>query len=147
MLVVLMAMQTKVLLPYYNLSFAKHQGVRHTYELIKYMFFWEGIYRDVTVCCANCISFSKEKQGYGRPSAYNQQWELIYSKFSISFLQITRSHQKVETIAKAFVTEAVARHGAPKQLLSDRGTNATSQLMKEVGSRLQVNTLLTALTT
>lgn len=40
--------------------------------------------------------------------------------------------QKAEIIAKAFVTEIITRHEAPKQLLTDRGTNFVSQLFKSL---------------
>ncbi|KAJ8895227.1 hypothetical protein PR048_000552 [Dryococelus australis] len=44
--------------------------------------------------------------------------------------------QKAKTVARVFVTEVVARHVTPEQLLSDRGTNFTSQFMKEVNKLL-----------
>ena len=36
--------------------------------------------------------------------------------------------QKAETIARLFVEGVVCRHGAPEELLSDRGTNFLSNL-------------------
>ena len=40
--------------------------------------------------------------------------------------------QMVNTIAKVFVTKIIMRYGCPRQLLTGRGTNFISQLMKEV---------------
>jgi len=39
---------------------------------------------------------------------------------------------KAETVARVFVEEIVCRFGAPKKLLSDRGNNFLSDLMKEI---------------
>ncbi|KAG8236845.1 hypothetical protein J437_LFUL017195 [Ladona fulva] len=51
--------------------------------------------------------------------------------------------QKTETIARAFVEKIVLRHGAPHQLLTDRGENFTSTLMREVCKLLGVKKLQT----
>lgn len=51
--------------------------------------------------------------------------------------------QKAETIAKVFVTEIVSRHGTPKQLLTDRGTNFVSELFKNVYKMLGITKLQT----
>lgn len=51
--------------------------------------------------------------------------------------------QKSETIAKIFVTEIISRHGTPKQLLTDQGTNFISKLMKDICKLLQIEKLQT----
>ncbi|KAG8229166.1 hypothetical protein J437_LFUL009883 [Ladona fulva] len=56
---------------------------------------------------------------------------------------IALPNQKTETVARAFVENIVLRHGAPRQLLTDRGTNFTSQLMKEVCKILGIRKLQT----
>lgn len=50
---------------------------------------------------------------------------------------------KAETIARVFVTEIVTRHGAPRQLLTDRGTNFLSTLMKRTCEILRIRKLQT----
>src|SRR5438876_10021360 len=40
--------------------------------------------------------------------------------------------QTAGTVAKLLVKEIICRHGAPSQILTDRGANFMSELMKEV---------------
>ena len=44
--------------------------------------------------------------------------------------------QKAETIARLLVEHVVSRHGVPEQLLSDRGPNLLSEIVREVCSLL-----------
>ena len=52
--------------------------------------------------------------------------------------------QKAETIAKLFVEQIVCRHGVPEELLSDRGTNFLSDLVREVCQLLNVKKINTS---
>ena len=52
--------------------------------------------------------------------------------------------QKAETIARLFVEGVVCRHGAPEELLSDRGTNFLSNLVLEVCMLFDVKKLNTS---
>ncbi|KAJ8875610.1 hypothetical protein PR048_023506 [Dryococelus australis] len=116
MLVVPVKMQTKVFTIYHNLAFARHKGIMDTYELIKSMF--SG--RECTEISQN--SFSKDRHRYCRRSAYNQGNKYILN-FQDAFSKypevVCLPDQNAKTIARAFVTEVVARHGAPEKLLSD----------------------------
>ena len=47
--------------------------------------------------------------------------------------------QSALTIAKLLVEEIISRHGVPRELLSDRGTNFLSKLMQEVCGVMGVN--------
>ncbi|KAJ8893040.1 hypothetical protein PR048_005621 [Dryococelus australis] len=160
MLVVPVPRKNKFLIIYRSLPFGGHQGVKHTYKLIKCM------YRDVTEFCANSESCEFHKRALNNKPKF---LEVIatFQRISINILgplpttnkgnkyilnfqdafskhpkAICLLHPKAETIAKAFVTEVVVKHGAPKQLLPDRGTNFTPQLMKEICTLLQINKLL-----
>lgn len=48
-----------------------------------------------------------------------------------------------EETAQTFVREIVLRHGAPKRLLTDRGTNFTSDLFKATGKLLGIKKVQT----
>ena len=56
----------------------------------------------------------------------------------------TISDQKAETIAKLFVENIVCCHGIPEDLLSDRGTNFLSSLIKETCQLLGVKKINTS---
>ena len=47
-------------------------------------------------------------------------------------------NQEAGTVAKALVTQVFARHGCPKVLSSDRGTNFMSALFQEMCKLLQI---------
>jgi len=49
-----------------------------------------------------------------------------------------------KTIAKFFVESIVCRHGAPSILQSDRGTDFTSQLMKEIAALFATKQMFTS---
>jgi transposase InsO family protein len=52
--------------------------------------------------------------------------------------------QEATTIAKVIVTKIFARHGVCQTLLSDRGRNFTSNLMKEICNLLGVKKIFTS---
>jgi hypothetical protein len=52
--------------------------------------------------------------------------------------------QKSETIARAFVENVICRHGMPRELLTDRGTNFLSTLFQNVCKILRIERKLTS---
>jgi len=51
--------------------------------------------------------------------------------------------QTAESIAKIFINEIVSRHSAPRELLSDRGTNFMSKLISSVTNYFKINKIQT----
>ena len=51
--------------------------------------------------------------------------------------------QRATTIARIFVEEIVCRHGTPEKLLTDQGTNFTSELFREICKLLDIKKLQT----
>ena len=54
------------------------------------------------------------------------------------------SNQQAETIARLFVDNVVCRHGVPDELLSDRGSNFLSELLRSVCDVLGVKKINTS---
>jgi len=52
--------------------------------------------------------------------------------------------QETETIARELVTKIIVQYGVPKKLLTDRGSNFTSALMKETCKLLKIQKLQTS---
>ena len=52
--------------------------------------------------------------------------------------------QKAETVARVLVEEVICHHGAPERLLSDRGSNFSSELIAEVCRLLQIKKINTS---
>lgn len=52
---------------------------------------------------------------------------------------IALPNQKAETVARFFVKQVICRHGCPKILVTDNGTNFVSTLMKETCKLLNID--------
>jgi len=52
-------------------------------------------------------------------------------------------NQETSTIAKAFVTKIIMKHGIPEKILMDQGTNFTSELFKNVCKLLKIEKIQT----
>ena len=52
--------------------------------------------------------------------------------------------QEAETVAKILVEEIICRHGAPKQILTDRGSNFMSAVMNQVYQLFHIHKVSTS---
>ena len=75
-----------------------------------------------------------------RGNSYYLSWIEQFSRWPEA-IPITATD--TTTVAKAFVEEIISRHGISKYLLSDRGSNFTSKLMKEICKLLGTKQLFT----
>lgn len=156
---------------FHDAPYAGHLGARKTTLRIKESCFWEGMRKDIKTYCATCASCCLRKSPKNVAPAPLQVFQEVASPFERTAMDImgplpTSSEgnryilvfidhltryaeaiampdQKAETVARAFVDKVVLRHSAPQQLLTDRGTNFTSQLMREVYGMLGVKKLQT----
>ena len=70
---------------------------------------------------------------------------LVFVDYLTKWVEVVAiSDQKAETIARMFVEHVVCRHGAPQELLSDRGANFLSDLVLEVCKLFDVQKLNTS---
>src|SRR5438093_6972520 len=53
-------------------------------------------------------------------------------------------NQNAETVAKILVEEIICRHGAPKQILTDRGANFMSEVMNKVYELFKIHKISTS---
>lgn len=164
-------MKNQVLKMYHDLPFSGHLGVEKTNERIKQRFYWKNMQDDVRKYCEMCISCNQRKTSPHQKTALLQSFQELRvpfervsmdivdpfktsnrgNKYILTFQDsfsrypeaIAIKDQKAETVAKAFVTEIIARHGVPKQLLTDKGTNFVSELLKSVCKLLGIRKLQT----
>lgn len=161
----------KTLYDFHCLPFAGHQGQQKTMDLIKTRFFWLNMRRDIIKFCTECHSCCQRKTSPHMRSALLQRFPDVSEPFERTNMDIvgplvtTRNNnkyiltfqdyftkyveaipipdQKAETIAKIFVTHIIVRHGTPKQLITDQGSNFLSILFREVCRLLQIEKLQT----
>ena len=150
---------------------AGHVGEKKTLARMKEFFTWPGIRRDVQLHCRGCGPCQRLGGG-ARPSVVplkslpiaGRPFEFISADF-IGPMPTTRSGNRyaltiidhctkyLEAIplpvadasaAKRCFTEVFARHGMPRQLLTDRGSTFTSEAFQDFTKELGVQMLLTA---
>ena len=165
------AMKGRLMRNYHDGIYSGHYGAEKTLLRIKQHFHWDGMARDIKLYCSSCISCQEKKTPGQRRAPLqkipvsDQPFQLISadiigplprSSSGNAYVllvvdQLTRyaeafalPDQKAKTIARALVDGVFAKHGIPDKLLTDRGKNFTSVLLKEVCQYLGVRQLQTS---
>ena len=148
-----------------------HFGEQKTYARLVGRFYWDGMYDAVTAYCRQCLACQSKKVPRKKNVTFKMSMETAsyplermcvdtlgpFSddtkgfKFCIIFLDyFTRwaicvpvREQSAETTARVFMEQVVYKYGAPAYLLSDRGSNYMSALMKEVKMLTKTRSLAT----
>ena len=69
---------------------------------------------------------------------------LTMTKFTSRYVEVAPlKNQSAECVAKAFIESIILRHGAPNEILSDRGTNFLSEVLQNILDILQIKRLRT----
>lgn len=150
--------------------FSGHFSAKKVYDRLRRHYWWKGMRTDVYHFCRKCLVCASRK-GPGRPIRPPLVPILVggpFHRVGVDVLQLPLTHQgnkyvlcfvdyltkwveafsmadqKADTIARLFVEQVVCRHGVPEQLLSDRGTNFLSELIKGVCDILRVKKINTS---
>lgn len=170
-LVVPKSMVLKIMSTFHDTPMAGHNGVTRCTELIKTRFFWVGMHAQIRQYCQQCISCNKRKTSPHLRKAPLQRFPEVTApmqvcsmdivgplpvtsqnnKYILTFVDhfskypesIALPNQTAKTIATAFVTQIIARHGVPAKLITDCGANFIGQVMKEVCLLLRIKKLQT----
>ena len=140
-------------------AFGGHLGIEKTISRINKFYYWPTLHKDVTEWCQACIACATKKGPkvktvvpmvsipINRPMARlgidvlgplpltrNQnKYIVVFADYFTKWPEcFAVPDQKATTIARLFVENIIATHGCPECLLSDRGRNFTSELLKEV---------------
>ncbi|KAJ3651676.1 hypothetical protein Zmor_017700 [Zophobas morio] len=156
---------------HHDTPWTAHGGAKKTTKLIQQNFFWKGMTTDVKKYCQGCHSCNLRKH-QPKPSPDMQKmpvpcgiWGLV-SLDIVGPLHITTTgnryiltcmdyltrypeciplpDMKAKTIARAFVTNIVLRHGTPRMLLTDCGTQFLSELFQEMCRILGIEKIQTS---
>ena len=133
-----------------------HPGSDKMYKDVKELYWWPNMKREIASYVSKCITCSKVKAEYQKPSGLLQQpeipqwkWERIAMDFitklprtssgydtiwvivdllkkSAHFLPIRESY-KIGKLSRIYLKEIVARHGVPVSIISDRDSRFTSK--------------------
>ena len=148
---------------------AGHFATNRLYRTLLRTWWWEGMYRDVDRHCKSCPQCAVVT-GAGRPgrpplrpipvsrpfqivgvdvmdlprTERSNKHVIVFQDFLTKWpLVFPMPDQKTQRIAKLLVEEIIPLFGVPEALLSDRGTNLLSHLMKDVCGLLGIEKLNT----
>lgn len=170
-IVVPQSLKVEVLRSFHDAPYSGHFGSKKTRKRIERFYYWPGMGRDIRSYCSQCDSCLRRKTPKHKRPAPLQVFEEVTRPFERTAMDIMGPlpvtalgnkyilvfcdhltkyseaiplrDQKAETVAKEFVEKIVLRHGVPTQLLTDRGRNFLSDVMKGVCSLLGVSKLNT----
>ncbi|XP_023223278.1 uncharacterized protein LOC111624612 [Centruroides sculpturatus] len=170
-LVIPKTMVEYVLKLFHDIPSSGHLGAKKLRKKLQTQFHWPDMNKDIIHYCQTCQECSLRRRPLHGHQAPLQTFPKITKIFERTALDIqgpfptTNNGNKyllvfvdhfsrwaeavplpdvtAKTVAKAFVTQVILRHSVPKQLLTDRGANFTSKMMREVCDLLHIERLLT----
>ena len=146
-------------------------GVFKTYEKLCDRYYWKGMYKDVehwVRSCQDCSTRKKPRNKYRAPllpipvlAAFERLAVDVLgplpttwsgNRYIVCFIEYLTKwpeifavpNMEAVTIARLITDEIIPRHGAPRTLLSDRGTNFLSTLVREVCNLYSIKKLNTS---
>lgn len=158
-LVVPTALRHEVLVNAHDLPTGGHLGINKTYAKLRDRYFWPKMYMDVQHWCLTCEHCAMKKSPKQRQTApllpipveapfdkvscdISGPWPVTHNnnRYILVFMDMCTGwpeafaipNIEAKTVAEIFVKEIVSRHGAPRVLLTDRGSNFISSLFKEI---------------
>ena len=169
-LVIPAALRHEVLLQVHDIPFSGHLGVNKTYAKLRDRYYWPKMYMDVehyVLSCESCAMRKTPKQRTATPllplpvtgpgerwavdclgpfveSTNKNRYVVVFTDYCTRWVEcFAVPNIEARTIADLLVKEIMSRHGAPRVLLSDRGSNFLSSLVKEVCFLMNTNKIFT----
>ena len=148
---------------------AGHFSNNRLYNLLVRSWWWDGMYVDVAKHCRNCpqCAFASGTGSVGRPPLQPIPVQRPFQIIGVDIMDLPKTErgnkhvlvfqdfltkwpmvypvpdQKTKRIVQILVEELIPLFGVPEALLSDKGTNLLSYLMKDVCSLLGIEKLNT----
>ena len=123
----------------YDIPMAGHLEWRKTIARILQRFYWPGIYRDVCDHCSCCEQWQKSFSSWTKRAPLIP---LLWLRYTLPGGYCTSNHWR-QSNRQGTNNSFFARVGAPEEILTDQGTNFTSQLMQEVHRLLHIKPIRT----
>lgn len=149
----------------HDIPISGHLGVQKTVQRLRERFYWRGLHEDTRAYVGGCIVCARKKPPAPKfqgllASGWSAKRPFQWLEFDLlgPFPESTKGNKYIAVMvcrftryveivairdtsaaaaAEVFINEIVCRHGVPEILLTDRGSNFTSQLMARVAERLR----------
>jgi transposase InsO family protein len=144
-----------------------HVGFVRTYAKLAQRYFWRGMYSDVAewvLRCPTCLARKLQQQrgvpvlGFGHesishpfefvgvdvvgpfpPTERGNRYVVVFTDYLTRWVEaFAVVEHTAESVAELLINEVVARHGAPRVLLSDNGPEFRSKLLAAVTTMVGV---------
>jgi hypothetical protein len=138
---------------------AGHLAYYRTYMRVKHNYYWPTMREDIqNYCkvCQRCLENTKSTLRaflhplelaqalfdvvgmdfmgpFKPPSTHGNKYIMVVTDYFSKYVEVAAlPDQTAETTADAFLQTVVRRHGMPKAIVSDRGSNFTSKIFKRL---------------
>ena len=162
------AHRTEILRNYHEIG---HIGIERVFASIRHKYFWPTLYADCRQYVKSCINCQRAKRDYHKtnqplqplpiPAAIFDRWHIdIVGPFPVSngykyiltcvesFTRypeiIPLKNQEAITVADALFNNVLCRFGFPRELISDRGANFLSEVVKRLCQLCSIRQVLTS---
>ncbi|UYV84069.1 hypothetical protein LAZ67_X001057 [Cordylochernes scorpioides] len=171
LLVIPKRMRPDILKEFHDVPTAGHLGFARTYDRIRKRYFWPGLYNSVRRYVAHCKECQRRKGENKLPAGklipikppsfpFQKIGMDLLGRFPLSdkgnrWIIVCTDYLTKYAIAKALpsgtaaeiatfiLEEVILKHGAPREIITDRGRAFMSQMVKEVTSRCKISHLFT----
>ena len=170
-LVVPAALRFEILSNVHDHIAGAHFGLNKTFSKLKQRYWWKGMFKDVEHWVKSCVECSMRKSprnskkapllpipvegafdrvavdvlGPFPPSSKGSRYIVVFSDYLTRWVEaFPVPSVEATVIARLLIDEIISRHGAPRVLLSDRGTNFLSKVVAEVCKIFQIQKVNTS---
>ncbi|UYV62287.1 hypothetical protein LAZ67_2000001 [Cordylochernes scorpioides] len=162
LLVVPKQMRHEILKDVHDTPMAGHLGFAKTYDRVRKRFYWPGLYRTVSQYIAHCKECQRRKGVPQKPpgllvpippttspfqkigidylgrfpiSHTGNRWIIVATDYLTRFA-ITKAAATAEAteLATFLIEDVILKHGAPREIITDRGRNFMSQTIREINN-------------
>jgi hypothetical protein len=146
-------------------DYSIHPGSTKMYQDLKQKYWWYGFKRDVAAHVAKCDVCQRVKAEHQRPAGllhplkipewkweeigmyfivglpctpvgYDSIWVIVDRLTKVDHFILVRTNYTGAKLAELYMTRIVCLHGVPKKIVSDRGSQFTSQFWKKLHESL-----------
>ncbi|UYV63259.1 hypothetical protein LAZ67_2003565 [Cordylochernes scorpioides] len=155
-------LRSEVMADLHDAPTAGHLGFTRTYDKVKKRFYWPGLYRTVRQYVSHCRECQRRKKLPRHPAGQlvsippvekpffkvgvdllgkfpvskdGNRWIIVCTDYMTRYAitKVIPDGGTIET-AKFLVKDVILKHGAPREMITDRGRNFISQVIKEINA-------------